>query len=466
MTAGASEERRPRRYRDVGGAVVRLWRLNPPLTVVWVLTGLLGALVPLALTVMSGRVVGAVPGVVAAGFDSPAGRRLAGSVVAMAVLTFASLLVESARWRSADLLGRRLRADQRQRIMAAVLQRKGIGHADDPAVHDAAVAADNDWLRGVPEGILNVVGTRIGGYGSALLVARQEPLGAAVLAVAWFVGGRWKWRRAVEDAQANQGQVRDLRRSSATADIATSPQAAKEIRLFGLGDWLGARYVREWRTAMAEIWALRRRGAAEAAGIFALLLGAHLFAMTRIAFGATSGRLGLGDLAVVVQAVLGTRGIGGVPYGHQEIEYGLRAVPAIDRLEAMLAQAPDLEGRAPAPRLTAGISVEGVRFRYPRSERDVLDGVDFEVRAGTSVAIVGDNGAGKSTLVQLLARLRDPTGGRITVDGTDLAAVDPVQWQASVAAVSQNALRLPLPARANVAGGRAAAASDAVLDEA
>jgi ATP-binding cassette subfamily B protein len=59
------------------------------------------------------------------------------------------------------------------------------------------------------------------------------------------------------------------------------------------------------------------------------------------------------------------------------------------------------------------------------------------------LAIVGDNGAGKTTLVRLLARLHDPTAGRITVDGVPLADVDPVEWQRGVAAVFQDSIRYP-----------------------
>lgn len=211
---------------------------------------------------------------------------------------------------------------------------------------------------------------------------------------------------------------------------------------------------------MAEIWRLRRGGAWPAVGVLASFAAAHVLVLARIA-AAADGRLGVGALAVVVQAVLATRGIGGVGYGHNEIEYGLAAVPALDRLEAMLASTPDLPGDAPVPALRRAIRVEGVRFRYPRTGRDVLAGVDLETPAGTSLAIVGDNGAGKSTLVSLLARLQDPTAGRVTVDGTDLATIEASAWQQAVAAVSQHALRLPLPARQNVAGGRDI--SDSVL---
>ena len=453
MVADDPPPERPQK-RAMAGAVARFWRLGRPLTAAWLFTTVTGPLVPLAVMVASGRVVGTVPEVVAAGFDSPAGRRLAAALTLMAALAAVGVFIDSMRWRTADLIGHRFRADQTSRIMAAFLGRAGIGHADDPAVQDAAAAADNNWLRSLPEGLMNVVGNRVNGYGGAVLLALYEPVGAAALTLAWVVGGRWKWRRAVEDAKANLGQVRALRRSAATADLATSAQAAKEIRLFGLGEWLGTRFAREWHTAMADIWRLRRGGIGPGAGVFAVLLAAHAVAVARIAAAAAGGDLGVGATAVALQAVIATRGIGGVPWGFHEVQYGLSAIPAMTRLETVLAEAPDLGGTAPLPALTGAIRLEGVRYRYPRSDTDVLAGVDFEIPAGTSVAIVGDNGAGKSTLVQLLGRLRDPTEGRITVDGTDLATVVPTAWQQSVAAVSQHALRLPLSARRNLAGGR------------
>jgi ABC-type multidrug transport system fused ATPase/permease subunit len=84
------------------------------------------------------------------------------------------------------------------------------------------------------------------------------------------------------------------------------------------------------------------------------------------------------------------------------------------------------------------VRFEGVRFRYPSGRSDVLAGVDLELAAGTSTALVGVNGAGKSTLVSLLARLRDPTGGQITVDGTDVRALNPGRWQRAIALMPQD----------------------------
>ena len=93
----------------------------------------------------------------------------------------------------------------------------------------------------------------------------------------------------------------------------------------------------------------------------------------------------------------------------------------------------------PAPTaLTNGIDFEHVSFTYPGTTRVVLDDVSLHLPAGAVVAVVGENGAGKSTLVKLLARMYSPTGGRITVDGVDIATIDAEQWRNKLAGAFQD----------------------------
>jgi ABC-type multidrug transport system fused ATPase/permease subunit len=83
----------------------------------------------------------------------------------------------------------------------------------------------------------------------------------------------------------------------------------------------------------------------------------------------------------------------------------------------------------------------------------VFRDLNLTIPAGQSLAIVGANGAGKTTLISLLARLYDPTEGRITVDGIDLAEVDPRAWQRRVAAIFQEFVKYEFSAHDNVAVG-------------
>ena len=108
----------------------------------------------------------------------------------------------------------------------------------------------------------------------------------------------------------------------------------------------------------------------------------------------------------------------------------------------------------PAPeRLVEGIRFEHVSFAYPGTERLVLEDVDLALPAGTVVAIVGENGAGKSTLVKLLAKMYEPTSGRILVDGTDLAGVSAIAWRARLAGAFQDFFRFEFRARQTVGVG-------------
>lgn len=85
------------------------------------------------------------------------------------------------------------------------------------------------------------------------------------------------------------------------------------------------------------------------------------------------------------------------------------------------------------------IRLEGLRYEYPARPGEVLSGFDLELARGERVALVGPSGSGKSTVVALLLGLVVPQGGRILVDGVDLADVDPASWRERVAWVPQRA---------------------------
>jgi ATP-binding cassette subfamily B protein len=92
-------------------------------------------------------------------------------------------------------------------------------------------------------------------------------------------------------------------------------------------------------------------------------------------------------------------------------------------------------------------------FAYPGTDRTVLEDVDLELPAGTTVAIVGENGAGKTTLVKLLTRMYEPTSGRILVDGVDLCRFDVAEWRARTAAGFQDFGRFEFVVRQSVGIG-------------
>ncbi|MFC5217231.1 ABC transporter ATP-binding protein [Streptomyces coerulescens] len=103
--------------------------------------------------------------------------------------------------------------------------------------------------------------------------------------------------------------------------------------------------------------------------------------------------------------------------------------------------------------LRGEVAFEDVRFSYG-DEEEALGGIDIRIPAGQTVAFVGETGAGKSTLVKLVARFYDPTGGRVTVDGTDLRSLDITSYRHRLGVVPQEAYLFQGTVRDAIAYGR------------
>lgn len=109
------------------------------------------------------------------------------------------------------------------------------------------------------------------------------------------------------------------------------------------------------------------------------------------------------------------------------------------------------QGGVPFNGLGRGIRLEGVGLTYPERERPALGGIDLEIAAGSTVALVGESGGGKSSLVDVLVGLLSPSEGRILVNGVDLERIDLDSWQRKLGVVSQDVLLLNASIRDNIA---------------
>jgi len=134
----------------------------------------------------------------------------------------------------------------------------------------------------------------------------------------------------------------------------------------------------------------------------------------------------------------------------------LSAAAALDRITSVLDEDPEVVDAADArelPRIEGHVHFEHVRFGYGDLP-EVLHGLELDVPAGTTVALVGHTGAGKSTIAKLLARFYDPRDGRITIDGHDLREVTQASLRSQLGIVPQEGFLFSGTVAENIAFGR------------
>lgn len=443
-----------------------------PLTGLLLFTLVGAALAPVALTIANGRLVDVVSGAAAHG-QAPALRQVTvlGILIALGFL-LQQLLVPVAQ-QTADVLGRRLTRQLRDRVMAASLTPTGIGHLEDTDTLDLVTGAQGVAAAGFTPRDALIATANIG-------VARLQAVACAALiavfhwwlALALLAGFAVLTSGAVADyrrgQQALMGTPARLRRPSYVRDFARDPDAAKEIRVFGLRDWLDLRFHQEWRVAMAGLWQTRRGGRLLMPVLTAGVMAVQLGGFTVLGLAASSGDLSAGRFTAYTGALLGLSAVMGVSPDNVKIDQGAAAIPLVRALERALSPVPSpvraaSVSTAPVPTAPAAdkpfggpppaIRFEAVDFCYAGRSEPVFSGFDLDIPAGRSLAVVGVNGAGKSTLVKLLSGMHRPQAGRILIDGVPLAEAATAGWQRRIGAVFQDFVHYELSAADNVGLG-------------
>lgn len=258
--------------------------------------------------------------------------------------------------------------------------------------------------------------------------------------------------------EAREQTAQDTRLALHLMELATQPAAGKEVRIFDLGDELVTRYADVMRRIERRHARVDLRAALTLSSAWALFAVAYMAAVGFVAAQVVGGALSVG--AVVLTLSLGAQINGQLAELVDNAAWFSRTARATSRYRWLTRYVAESEAAvvsarpAPAPdTLTDGITFDGVAFAYPGTATPVLTDVDLHLPAGSTVAIVGENGAGKTTLVKLLLRFYEPTGGRITVDGVDLADIDVDGWRARTSAAFQDFARLQLVARASIGVG-------------
>jgi ATP-binding cassette, subfamily B, bacterial len=248
---------------------------------------------------------------------------------------------------------------------------------------------------------------------------------------------------------AQERTAENLRRSRSIFELTVRPDAAKEIRIFRLKKWLLESHRNVWSDVRVVLNEARAKSAALMAVGWVLFSMAFVAAVAFVTQLALSGHSTLGDL--VLTLTLGVRVGGEVNTMAREMTF----VRTISRLGSHLAwietyakrAARSTHGSRTFSRLSQGIQLKNVSFKYSGANRYALHNISLELRPGQTIALVGHNGAGKTTLVKLLCRMYEPTQGSISIDGTPLSEIDLDSWLGSVTAAFQDFARFEVTAK-------------------
>ena len=235
-----------------------------------------------------------------------------------------------------------------------------------------------------------------------------------------------------------------------------SKEAAKELRLFGLKNFLTTRFKTLSTKVYEEDVDLARRKAI--AGSLLSVIGtagyytAYVFAVWKTVAGVFS----LGTLTLLANAI--REASSNLQQTFSTLSTIADQALFLTDLIAFFEMTPTIASKPnalPAPRpIQRGFEFRNVSFRYPGSSRLILNGLNFYLRPGERVALIGENGEGKTTIVKLLTRLYDPFEGQVLLDGVDLREYNLEDLYREIGVIFQDFMRYEMTARENIAVGR------------
>jgi ATP-binding cassette subfamily B protein len=238
--------------------------------------------------------------------------------------------------------------------------------------------------------------------------------------------------------------------------LGASNQSAKEVKIFGLGKHLAERSRILFDRFYEENKALAIKRAVTGSLLNLLPTAGYYGAYVLILIRTMAGAMTVGSLTFVAGAFARSRSLIETLFSslNNIAEQALYIKDLFDFFETQ----PSIVSSAnalPAPRpIRSGFEFRDVSFAYPGSERQVLRRVSFHFDAGERIALIGENGAGKTTLVKLLARLYEPTGGAILLDGVDLRDYDVDSLRGEIGVIFQDYMRYDMLVRENIGFGR------------
>ena len=435
-----------------------VWQANPSATAGLAFLTLAGALLPATQAWVGKLIVDGVVASIQAGHDQARVRSIFYYLVLELILFLLSAAINHSRRLIQQLIQLQLANKIRAEIIRKALTLE-MAFFEHPDFYDRLQNARREGAY-KPVELINdsfqIVQNVITMISFAVLMLRFSPWLVLILlasSIPAFVaetrfseqGFRLLTRRAPETRQINY-----------LARLLTEDSAAKEIKLFNLGEKLLERYTRLFAKFFQEDKALAMRRAAVGFSLGLIATMGFYGSYAWIVWRTVQGTISLGDMTLYLTIFRQGQST------FQSILAGMGNIYESNLFMANYFDFLDIEPRmrvaAPAQRLPAtlsrGIEFRGVGFRYPESEEWVLREIDLTIRPGEKIALVGHNGAGKTTLIKLLSRLYDPTEGVISFDGIDIRDIDPLELRQKIGVIFQDFVRYHLPASENIGFGQ------------
>src|SRR5690242_7305450 len=238
--------------------------------------------------------------------------------------------------------------------------------------------------------------------------------------------------------------------------VGGSKEAAKELKLFGLSRFLSDRFTNISNRILDENLALLRRRLIGVTSLSTLSTIGYYGAYVWVIWQTVNHTFDITKFSFLVQTILNVQS--NISQLFSTLSSIADQALFLTDLLAFFEMKPTVQSKPnalPAPRpIGQGFEFRNVSFRYPGTERLILDGLNFRLSPGERVALIGQNGQGKTTIVKLITRLYDPTEGQILLDGVDLREYDIEDLCREVGVIFQDFMRYEMTARENIAVGR------------
>lgn len=250
-------------------------------------------------------------------------------------------------------------------------------------------------------------------------------------------------------------QTPEGRKSGYFTDLLTGNDYAKEVKLFELGNYL----IEKWKN-IYERFCRENKSLALKEGVDTFLAdlsskACYYACYAYVLYKAVLQDITIGDMTMYAQAISQSQSfMDGIFFRISEIyKVALNVSTFFDFLK-LKSKVVNIADPKPFPdSIRKGIDFCNVSFKYPETSNDVLQNLDFTVKPGESIALVGENGAGKTTLIKLLARLYDPTEGNISIDGINLKDFGLSGLRSNIGVIFQDYAQYLVSVRQNIGFG-------------